>query len=192
MRNFTDPANPLVVKTLRYNDRWTHQPEVIFEREGLCSHAGCKCIDGDLACNSFDYTYFEILIYAWYAPLCYSHCGCRAAVPPFSTFVLAPIVATGATNVSIDGLNNSTRSAENQQGLVGSANGIGGCLAGLAAGWTVRQLARCCVGFSFHELTPTEAYNTYGLMPYMSNADDSSIAVGACLESNLASSLSIS
>lgn len=84
MRNFTDPKNPLVVKSLRYNDRWTRTVEVILEREGLCSRAGCECIGGGLVCNNFEYPYFDAMIYAWYAPMCYSTCRCQSIAPAAS------------------------------------------------------------------------------------------------------------
>lgn len=81
MRNFTDPKNPLIVKSLRYFEPWTHTTEVILEREGLCSRAGCQCIAQGAVCNNFDDPYFEGLIHAWYAPSCYKECGCRHGTP---------------------------------------------------------------------------------------------------------------
>lgn len=106
MRNFTDPKDPLIVKTLRYLDRWTHTTEVILEREGLCSRAGCQCIAAALVCNNFDYPYFDSLISAWYAPSCYANCGCRHERLP------AVSRENGTVNVGLNIPNSTTSVAE--------------------------------------------------------------------------------
>lgn len=68
--------------------------------------------------------------------------------------------------------------AKSKQVVVGS----GGCLAGEAAGWTLKHLGKCCAGYIFNALTPEEAYDTYGLAPYVGNADASASIIGVCLD----------
>lgn len=85
MRAYTDPADPRIVRALRYKDREEGTWEVILEREGLCSRAGCKCVEGDVVCNNFEYIYFDPLLYEWYEPQCYSSCGCRTSGPGTQT-----------------------------------------------------------------------------------------------------------
>jgi len=67
----------------------------------------------------------------------------------------------------------------------GTAFGFQGCLAGEATGWTLQRLAKCCVGYTFHALTPQEAYETYGVAPYTVSASDvvaSAFTIGVCLK----------
>lgn len=66
----------------------------------------------------------------------------------------------------------------------GTAFGFKGCLAGEATGWTLQRLARCCVGYTFEALTPQEAYEMYGVAPYVSASDviASAFTIGVCLK----------
>lgn len=66
----------------------------------------------------------------------------------------------------------------------GAAFGFQGCLAGEATGWTLQRLAKCCVGYAFHALTAQEAYETYGVAPYVSASDvvASAFTIGVCLK----------
>lgn len=66
----------------------------------------------------------------------------------------------------------------------GTAFGFQGCLAGEATGWILQRLAKCCLGYTFHALTAQEAYETYGVAPYVSASDvvASAYTIGVCLK----------
>ena len=63
-----------------------------------------------------------------------------------------------------------------------TAGGFAGCLAGEATGWTLKRLARCCAGYSFHALTAPEVYETYGVAPYASDVLAAAVTIGVCLK----------
>ena len=57
-----------------------------------------------------------------------------------------------------------------------------GCLAGEPSGWTIRESAKCCTGYSFHALTAQEAYATYGGAPYAGDIIAAASALGVCVK----------
>lgn len=97
------------VASLEYIDQWK-VVEFVFELEGLCSRAGCRCIEGYLICNDFGYIYFNLMIYNWYVSTCYSKCDCATVAQGSPT---AFGLRTGIGNVSADVFENSTRVAAN-------------------------------------------------------------------------------
>ena len=159
--------------------------EYIFEREGLCMNAGCKCTEWGLVCNNFEYAYFDLTIHDWYRSLCLDSCGCTEILPPTrSATDLA--TATGLFNSStMHAASTTGRSMPNGLTLPSSD-----CLAGENGGWTTKQLAKCCPGYTFQALTPKEAYDLYGSILNATAVLDNGMIIGIC--SNVSSTLDLS
>ncbi|KAF6239684.1 hypothetical protein HO173_002230 [Letharia columbiana] len=83
---------------LTYTDRWGEQ-EYIFEREGLCSRAGCKCVSGSIVCNNFGYLFFSRVLHSWYSADCLATCSCSFVDPHNPPSVS---LTGGGKNVSVD------------------------------------------------------------------------------------------
>lgn len=93
-----------VVTALNYLDQY-NEIEYIYSLEGLCSIAGCKCVDGNVICNNFDYIYFNERIHHTYSLMCRVRCGCE------QEDLERPSIGNTRSNASIDVLENSNRTA---------------------------------------------------------------------------------
>lgn len=166
---------------LTYTDMWGEQ-EYIFAREGLCSRAGCRCSSGSVVCDNLDDIYFSRVLYNWYATDCFATCTCELVRSP--TPQIIDLTGEGK-NVSVNvierpgGRNVNT---VNRLNPGGTAGGFAGCLAGEATGWTLKGLAKCCAGYSFHALTAQEAYETYGVAPFASDIIAAAVTIGVCIK----------
>lgn len=65
---------------LTYTDPWGEK-EAIFAREGLCTRAGCKCVQGHIVCNNFEYPFFILVLHTWYSDDCFNTCTCKTVTP---------------------------------------------------------------------------------------------------------------
>ena len=148
--------------------------EPIFEREGLCSRAGCKCTDWGIVCNNYEYAYFDLTIHSWYSSQCHETCGCKRLVSPPNT-----TNATGAV-MGESGANETTTVQSNS------------CLAGEDAEWTTKQEAKCCPGYIFLALTLEEADGLYGLPSNATEVDNSGSTIGVCSNATSTRDISVS
>lgn len=167
------------VKSIQYIDQWG-QEEYIDDVAGLCDRAGCQCVGPVINCNMIEGVFYKPAIAAKYAERCFHTCSCLAITDTGNV--------TNATNPIDLGEGGMVNLPENLQNAVtrlnpdGAALGHGACLAGEAAGWTFKRLARtaCCSGYSFNALSPQEVLMIYGF-PYISDIIAGLVTIGVCL-----------
>lgn len=184
MRGMMDPKTHLV-KFLLYHDQLLGL-EYVLNREDLCSRAACKCIyDGNIACNNFEFEYFNRYVHHWYAPSCGATCRCKQGVP------LSATLSHGVANTTSD-ITNTTSTGMSRSNSSDTTLGSGACLAGKKAGWTTEQQGNCCPGYTFQALTPKEAYSSYGFTVNATGLNNSPSAIGICTENPSTLDISIS
>lgn len=174
-----DVAKDGTVESIQYIDQWG-QVEYIDDVEGLCDRAGCQCVGPVINCNKIESLFYEPVIAAEYAELCFQTCECLAIADTANV--------TNVTNPILLGEGRIVNLPENLQNAVtplnpdGAALGHGACLSGEAAGWTFKDLAEtaCCSGYSFNALSAQEAFMIYGF-PYVSDIIAGIVTIGVCL-----------
>ena len=167
------------IASIQYIYQWS-QVECIDDVEGLCDRAGCQCVGPVINCNKMESLFYEPVIVAEYAELCFQTCECLAIADTANV--------TNATNRIDLGEGRMVKLPENLQNAVtrlipdGAALGHEACLTGEAAGWTSKGLAEtaCCSGYSFNALSAQEAFMIYGF-PYISDIIAGIVTISACL-----------
>ncbi|KAL9600687.1 MAG: hypothetical protein Q9219_003017 [cf. Caloplaca sp. 3 TL-2023] len=177
------------VLSLEYTDMWGDR-QYILEMEGLCSRAGCMCVNGLVLCVNFLDPFFEQSIYEHFFSTCAGRCSCididektiydHRDNPPRENEPRD--LALGNVHLIHEyGRAPNTKTRNNPQG---SAWGGRGCLNGEAAGWTLQswQTSKCCSGTSFKGLSDQGAYAIYGVAPYSSDVPTAHVTMGVCLK----------
>ena len=173
-----------VVESIQYVDRWGGV-EYIEDVESLCDRAGCQCVGPSIECNNVEGLFYDPSIAAKYAERCFHTCQCLAIrETPDVTDATRPI------DLGEGGVVNLPESLQNRVSRLnpdGAPLGHGACLAGETSGWTFKRLAQkaCCSGYSFHALSPQEAYMIYGF-PLVSEIIAGLVTVGVCLPTSSA------
>ena len=162
------------------------EEEYIVSRDDLCYFAGCKCVKGAVVCpRDFGQVHFVLEIYNAYVDECFHTCHCEALPGETSanTVQLGEIPGVG-NNVNLIGNLGGPNNAVNRNNPNGLALGTGACLAGPTAGWTFKALAdkACCSGYTFAELTPQQAYSSWGVMPTAAEVIAGVATMGVCLK----------
>ena len=174
-----------IVESIQYLDQWG-EVEYIEDVEGLCDRAGCQCTGPTIECNNVQGLFYEPAIAAKYAERCFHTCQCLAISETADVTNATHLLDLGeGRTVNLPGNLPSSVSRLNPHG---ATLGRGACLAGEASGWTFKTLAEkaCCSGYSFHALSPQEAFMIYGF-PYVSEIIAGLVTVGVCLPKSGAS-----
>ena len=176
MHGHVDPITH-IVRWLSYFD--SHLGiEFVFQREGLCSNAGCKCTKWGVVCNNFEYPLFNSVLNYWYTPLCHSSCHCKKS----GEGTLRGPASSGGMNDEGRHIRNGTAAITNKSIANGPSHTPNGCLAGEETGWTTKQQANCCPGYAFQTLSLANANPLGDLNASATAVEDQSLMIGACLK----------
>ncbi|KAL8946180.1 MAG: hypothetical protein Q9222_007393 [Ikaeria aurantiellina] len=176
------------VLSLKYTDSYGEQ-QYILELEGLCSRAGCVCINNRVRCTDVRNPFFELAIYNHYHIYCASRCSCtQIAEARIFDRAQDPVLAGEPQafkigNMELMGEVGRPHNTVNRNNPTGSALGGAACLKGEAAGWTLWNWRRtkCCPDTDFKPLTAQEAYSIYGVAPFSSDIITNTVTIGVCL-----------
>lgn len=178
------------IAILGFNDPWGER-EYLYTFTDLCDRAGCHCLGNQVVCTNWGILFMPDF-YHWYHDVCMESCECFEEDSDTMSETSSQASNASSTTWSSVSSNKRDWAAENARkmrqvyspiattkngrSIENSAppasrtppsrlTGKKPCLAGQAAGWTFDNFAKghCCPGYSFQELSASEAYVNYGL-----------------------------
>ena len=196
------------ISVLGYDDFWGER-EYLYTMTDLCDRAGCHCINDRLVCSNLWGVLFVPAFHHWYYDRCMESCECFEEDLNSQASEISSDVSSSLESANSNHIDWAAENAEKMSEVYNShsnhdasRNGreiedsappasrlpqnrlTGGkqCLAGQAAGWTSDNFANghCCPGYSFREMSASEAYVNYGLP--IGNIVAGIWVVGMCLK----------